>query len=202
MSDRYSQIKKYSLVSFVVFAIFAVLGVVFNYLRPEDADLFFSTIERELSFVTDFNFFATFLFLFINNTITIVIGTFLGSLFAVVPILFLAINGFVIGLVSGYVYPTFGGFGLLISLAPHGVFELTAMFIGMGSGIYLGHLAIEEIREGELTVKKILKKVRKLEFPSKKIKEGYGLVFNIFIRIVLPLLFLAAVIEALLISIV
>lgn len=199
MNKEYEQIKKYSIVSFVIFTVFAFFGWFFNYFRPEDANLFFSLMEEEFSFIRDFSFLTTFLFIFINNAITITIGIFLGSLFALIPILFLAINGFVIGLVAGYVYPTFGIAGLLISLAPHGIFELTALFIGMGSGIYLGVLALKEIKEGELTIKKTFKKFKKLKLPSKKIKEAYQLVFKLFLQIVLPLLFLAAVIEALMI---
>lgn len=199
MSDRYSQIKKYSLISLVIFAVFAVFGFLFNSFRPEEADLFFSSIEEELSFVEDFSFFSMFLFLFINNTITVTIGMFLGVFFSVIPLLFLAINGFVIGLVAGYVYPTFGVLGLILSLAPHGVFELTALFIGMGSGIYLGVSAIEEIKNNDLTVKKLFKNAKKLKFPSERLKEDYSYLFNIFLHIVVPLLFLAAVIESLLI---
>lgn len=199
MKKEYEQIKKYSIVSLIIFTVSAFFGWFFNYLRPEDADLFFSIMEREFSFLRDFNFLTTFLFIFVNNTITVTIGTFLGSLFALIPILFLIINGFVVGLVSGYVYPSFGLGGLFISLAPHGIFELAAMFIGMGSGIYLGALALDQISAGELTTKKVFEGIRKLKFPSEKIREAYGLVFKIFLQIVLPLLFLAAVIEALLI---
>jgi len=198
MSDRYNKIKKYSLVSFVIFVVFAVFGFLFNSFRPEEAELFFSSIEEELSFVEDFGFFSTFLFIFINNTITVTIGTFLGVLFSFIPILFLLINGFVIGLVSGYVYPTFGVLGLVLSLAPHGVFELAALFIGMGSGIYLGVSAIDEIRADNLNLKSLLKSIRRLELPSEKLKGDYSYVFDIYLHVVIPLLFLAAVIESLL----
>ena len=200
MDGHHEKIKKYSLASFGIFAVFAALGLVFNYLNPEEATLFFNRIADEFAFVEDLDFLGIFLFIFINNTISIVVGTFLGVLFAVLPILFLAINGFIIGLVAGYVYPTMGGFGLFASLAPHGVFELLALFIGSGIGIHLGLLAINEIKEGVLTPKEVLTSVRNRKFPSPKIKEAYKIAFDLFLIVVLPLLFLAAAIEALLIS--
>ncbi len=200
MDGHHEKIKKYSLASFGIFAVFAALGLVFNYLNPEEATLFFNRIADEFAFVEDLDFLGIFLFIFINNTISIVVGTFLGVLFAVLPILFLAINGFIIGLVAGYVYPTMGGFGLFASLAPHGVFELLALFIGSGIGIHLGLLAINEIKEGVLTPKEVLTSVRNRKFPSPKIKEAYKIAFDLFLTVVLPLLFLAAAIEALLIS--
>ena len=200
MDSHYQKIKKYSLASFAIFSVFAAVGLAFNYFNPEEANIFFNRIADEFSFVEGLDFLGVFLFIFINNTISIVVGTFLGVLFAVLPILFLAINGFMIGLVAGYVYPTMGGFGLFVSLAPHGVFELLALFIGTGIGIHLGLLAINQIGEGVLTPKEVFRSVRKRKFPSPKIKEAYKIAFDLFLTVVLPLLFLAAAIEALLIS--
>ncbi|MGM0438890.1 MAG: stage II sporulation protein M [Patescibacteria group bacterium] len=199
MNKEIQRIKKYSIISSIIFVIFTLLGIAFNWLNPEETEFFFSQITEEFSFIENFNFLTTLLFIFLNNTLTLVIGTFLGVLFAAVPILFLAINGFVIGVIASYVYPSFGALNLFISLAPHGVFELTALFISSGMGVYLGVLAIEEIKNKNLTIKKVLRKIRKLEFPNKKIKEAYKLCFSGFVYIVLPLVFLAAVVESLLI---
>ena len=199
MTEKKNKIKKYTLFSFSLFTLFAIFGFLFNYSNPQEADLFFSSLEQEFSFIEDFNFFRTFLFLFVNNTITVAIGAFLGVLFSILPLFILAVNGFVIGLVAGYVYPTFGLLGLILSLAPHGVFELTALFVGMGSGIYLGISAINEVRNNNLGFGRLFKSIRRLNAPSEKIKEDYEYVFNLFLKLVIPLLFLAAVIEALLI---
>ncbi len=193
------KIKKYTLFSLLIFSIFAVLGVAFNWARPEDADLLFSQIEQEFSFIRDFNFIQTFLFIFVNNAFVITLAVFLGVLFAFIPLLFLAVNGFVLGLVGAYVYPILGLEGLILSLAPHGIFELTAFFIASGMGIYMGLLTISEIKEGRLSIKKVLKKIRRLKFPNKNIKDAYKVIFSVYLKIIIPLLFLAAVIEALLI---
>jgi len=86
-----------------------------------------------------------------------------------------------------------------ISLLPHGVFELAAFFIGSALGINLGMAAYGEIKKGNLTVKEVLKAIKSFEFPEGGLKKGYALAVDGFLYIVLPLLFIAALIETYLI---
>lgn len=193
------KIKKYTIFSGLFFFLFVLLGILFDYINPELSADFFSNIQQQFSFVRDFNFSTMFFFLFFNNTLTVFIGIFLGVLLGIIPVFFLAVNGFVVGLVIGRIYPTLGFFGVLANLLPHGIFELTALFIGSALGINLGMVAYREIKDGSLSVKEIFRAIKKLEFPEGNLKEGYTLAINGFLYIVLPLLFIAALIETYLI---
>jgi stage II sporulation protein M len=99
-----------------------------------------------------------------------------GLLFGVIPVLFTIINGFVLGVVSGYIYPQLGVTGLLISILPHGIFELFSLFIGSGSGLFLGVVAYKEIKEKRLTFKTLLADLKKFKFTNNKIKKAFNTV--------------------------
>ncbi len=193
-----NKIKKEILFSFIVFFVFVFLGVWYCASYPAEADLFFEEIQEEFSFLTRMSFSGTFLFIFLNNTLKVFLGMLLGIVFGIIPFLFLAINGFVIGLVAAYVYPSFGTFGLIVSLLPHGIFELSALFIGSGYGFYLGLTTYIVFKNSDLKISSFYKDLRRLKFP-KIIKTSLQEAFDSFILIVLPLLLVAAIIETVLI---
>jgi stage II sporulation protein M len=193
------RLKKYFYIIGVIFLNFFLLGFLYNYFFPEETKFFFSELTREFSFINNFNFPFTFLFIFFNNTIKVFISMITGLLFGVIPVLFTIINGFVLGVVSGYIYPQLGVTGLLISILPHGIFELFSLFIGSGSGLFLGVVAYKEIKEKRLTFKTLLADLKKFKFTNNKIKKAFNIVIDIFIYLALPGLLLAALIETMLI---
>ncbi len=192
------KVKKYTLFSLLVFSIFTAMGFIFSYLRPDQSALFFEELSEEFSFIHDFDSFLTFLFIFFNNSVKIFIGMILGVFFGIFPLFFLMVNGLVLGLVMGHTFPQVGIPGLLIMLAPHGIFELPALFIGAGLGINVGVTTYEEVKKGNLTTEKLFKEIKKLTFPS-EIRKAYLSALEIFFKVVLPLLFIAAIIETILI---
>ncbi len=199
ITDKHFKVIKYSLISLLIFFVFAILGVVYSRLRWEEAGQFFLELGEQFSFIQDFGLWSIFLFIFINNTITVFIASLTGVFLGVVSVFILIVNGFLLGVVSGYTYPALGFSGLFFSLAPHGIFEFPALFIGTGLGMNLGFSTYKEIKKGNLTLKKAYNRIRKLRFPSKKVKEDYFFTFEVLFKIVTPLLLVAALIEAYLI---
>ncbi len=199
LKEKLLEIKKYFYIVAVIFVSFFVFGLLYNYFFPEETQMFFSELTREFSFINNFNFPFTFLFIFFNNTIKVFISMVTGILFGIIPILFTIINGFVLGVVSGYVYPHFGIVGLLVSILPHGVFELFSLFVGSGSGLFLGAVTYKEIKEKRITLKSLITDFKKLKFGNRKIKEAFNLVSDVFVYFALPGLLLAALIETALI---
>lgn len=197
MIEKLKKIKIYFWIIAVIFFIFFGVGVAFNFINPKETAEFFTEISKSFSFINDLNFFTTFLFIFLNNTIKVLIILVLGALFGVIPILFTAINGFVLGLVLGHVFPKFGWGGLLVSIAFHGIFELFALFVSGGAGLFLGVVAYQELKRGNAN----LTAIKKFEW-SEKLKSSFQLTLDLFVFIVLPALLLAALIESLLIFIV
>ncbi len=119
-------------------------------------------------------------FIFFNNLQTSFIGLFTGVFFGIVSIVFAVFNGYLLGFVMNKAIEI-GGVGVAWRLIPHGVFELPAVFISLGLGLKLG-LSF---------------------FNSKKIKDWKKYLYEfvrVFVFIILPLLFIAAIIETLLIT--
>lgn len=83
-----------------------------------------------------------FVFIFLNNFIKSVAVVFLGALFGLVPLLFIGMNGMLLG----YVIALAGEAGanvpatIIRGILPHGVLELTAILIASAYGLKYGSL--------------------------------------------------------------
>ena len=183
-------LKKYFSLSASIFFLFFCLGFIFSLIFPEIAGAKITQLQKEFDFINNLSPLSLGIFIFLNNFIKISIFIFLGVLFAIPTIFFLTVNGFLLGFVFGFAYPIIGLKESINALIYHGTFELTALFIGSSLGIYLGKLAISEIRK-----KNNIKSLLKLE----KIKSHLLLSVKTIFFIILPLLAIAAIIEAFLI---
>ena len=100
--------------------------------------------NRELSF---------FLFIFFNNSIKSIIVIFTGLLFGILPLIFLFINGMVIGFLLNVVQSNGGGAALsevvFKGLLPHGIIEIPVIIIACAYGLALGGLAFKSLKPGE-----------------------------------------------------
>lgn len=140
----------------------------------------FNDTLRQLVMQTQgMNWIQLFMFIFRNNLLSAFFALFLGILFGVVPIFNALLNGAVLGYVVARTIPI-AGVASLWRLLPHGIFELPAIFIAIGLGIKMGA---------------VLFKVSSRSFMKERISAS----LDVFVYIILPLLFVAAVIEATLI---
>lgn len=121
------------------------------------------------------------LFIFINNVKASFFGLFVGIVFGLFPIANAIMNGTVLGYVFKRVYEV-TGVNDFWRILPHGIFELPAIFISLGLGIKLGWFIFSKN-------------------PGKEIKERFWSSLIIFLRIVIPLLIIAACIEGTLITV-
>jgi stage II sporulation protein M len=118
--------------------------------------------------------------IFLNNSVKTLIAILLGTLLGIVPAVFLFANGAALGLAFSLSVQTRGVWKSLAGIVPHGVIELPAVFLGTSIGLYLGARALKKLRNGSETPMRgeIL---RALKF---------------FCAVILPLLLLAALVEA------
>jgi stage II sporulation protein M len=116
--------------------------------------------------------------IFLNNAFVSLLFLVLGLVFGVLPLLFIAFNGYVVGVISHMVAQERGLLFIFLALLPHGILELPMVFLAAGIGLRLGHQAFSALIGRPTEIKK--------EF-----KEGLRFYFHW----ILPLLFLAAVIE-------
>ncbi len=118
-------------------------------------------------------------FIFLNNLKSSFFGMVSGFAFGIVPFFALIANGYVVGFVSAMSVNSVG-WGSLLNLLPHGIFELPAIFISLSLGLRFGTFIFQKNQSESF---------RKYLWESLRV---FGL-------IVLPLLIIAAIIEGLLI---
>lgn len=116
-------------------------------------------------------------FIFLNNAGKSFLVMVLGVFFGIPPLLFISLNGIAIGLVAFEVVKEGGILFLLAAVLPHGVVELPAVIFSSAIGLKFGFMTVRKLRgQEELGL---------------VVKEG----FAFFALRILPLLFLAAVVE-------
>jgi stage II sporulation protein M len=92
-----------------------------------------------------------FLFILINNTVKAFLVLILGLLFGVAPLFAVTSNGYVLGVAYLYASAELGYGGALLSLVPHGIFEIPAIILSSAYGLWLGMAVIDRIRQGRRT---------------------------------------------------
>lgn len=126
-----------------------------------------------------------FVFIFFNNSIKAVLMIFLGLFLGILPILFLLVNGMVVGfLVHASMEQGNSLFDLVVKgLLPHGIIEIPAIIIACAFGVRMGMLVIASLGgSGKEGLKG-------------KWKEGFRQAWTASVWIVI-LLFVAAIIES------
>ncbi len=182
-------IKKYGTLSFSFFSFSFIFGLLLVEIYPVYVEEVYAEIVQAFSLILDFSPLQMILFIFLNNAIKVFLVIIFGIFLGIPTLLFLFVNGMVLGIISSLFYSQVGLFTLFMSLLPHGIFELPALFIGGGFGIWLGALSWDNI-----------KRKRWKEFlEGKELKEPLMICINVFVRVIVPLLLIAAVIETALI---
>lgn len=116
--------------------------------------------------------------IFLNNAFVSLLFLVLGLVLGIFPVLLIAFNGYIVGVISHIAAQERGLSFIVLALLPHGIIELPMVFLSAGIGLRLGHQVFAALLGRNTEIKK--------EF-----KEGMRFYFSW----ILPLLFLAAVIE-------
>lgn len=169
------------------FILFAVLffsscasGYFYAQSNPEIANESFSMLSQQFEVIKELHPVLIFLFIFFNNSIKALIATATGFLFGLVPIFFITFNGYVIGLVAYVGGTDIGMYTILMRLIPHGIFEVPGILLACSYGLWSGkQLYRRIIKKEDISIKSTIIKA------SKKC-----------LRVVFPILFVAAVVEA------
>ncbi len=174
--------KKYIYFIIWVFVITALIALAFPV--PAELDgLIKEKIKSLIGQTEGLGFLGLMQFIFVNNIGVSFAGIFFGVFFCIFPFLVAAGNGYMLGYVIKLVIGKLGiaeGVGSLWRILPHGIFEIPAIIISLGIGIKLGVSLFSSLNKGSF----------------KSLWSDLGDSARIFIFIVLPLLVIAAIIEA------
>ena len=120
------------------------------------------------------------LMIFANNAVKTLLVIVLGIAFAIVPLVFVLVNGVAIGVVLHLATQSKGLAYSILAIVPHGVFELPGVLCGAAIGLMLGNKAIRRL-------------FRKSEF---KVGSELSRALKIFATTIVPLLLIGAITEA------
>lgn len=120
-----------------------------------------------------------FLMIFLNNGIKTLAIIFLGILLGIPPLLFIGLNGFIVGSVGSALESAMGWKYVMASVVPHGVIEVPMLLLATALGLTVGMESFKWLIRRESRVKLQLSDCLK-----------------VYLRWILPGLAVAAVIEA------
>jgi stage II sporulation protein M len=115
--------------------------------------------------------------IFLNNAAKSFAALVLGLLLGIPPLLFIIINGAIIGIVAYEISTSYGSLFILAALLPHGIFELPAVLLSAAIGIKLGGRVLNRVKS------------------ENGIKTEFRRGLRFFVTRIIPLLIIAAVIE-------
>ncbi len=162
----------------LVFLISLLAGYWFTVTDASDARSIVESTFSGFEFVKNMEHYELFLFIFMNNTLKSFMAMVLGIGFGIIPVIFVVLNGAIIGVVVGVVGTEFGAYRTAMMLVPHGVLEIPAVLLSCAYGLELGMLAWKRYRGEDIDLNQTL-----LTYIKK------------FARVPLPMLFVAALIE-------
>lgn len=173
-------LRPFLVTSIVLFGVGFVIGLMIVHRFPQMAETFESSLAGFVKVFRGLPKLQLAAAIFVNNTVKTLAVILLGTLLGVIPVFFLVVNGAALGVVWSLSSQTRGVSVSLLSLLPHGILELPAVFLGTAIGIMMGTSI-----------------ARKLFAQSEsKIGTELGHALKFFATVIVPLLLVAAFVEA------
>lgn len=181
MNAYLNEIKPYLGLAFLVFAGASAFGYVLAFLDPTETLHVQRGVYEQARPLLDLQSWQIALLIFLNNSIKVFFSMALGLVFAFVPILFLFVNGQLLGTFAFLVQDSHGWGFFTTGIIPHGIIEIPAVLVGAAFGIRLGFLAFSKLfgPKSEISLKQEIKRA-----------------VSFYLRVLLPVFFLAALVEA------
>ena len=185
MNEKYERdlsylksIKNHILIITLLFFLSTALGFIHSSTDPEFAMQSLDEVSKLFDIIKDLSPLEIMLFIFFNNAIKSLIILMLGIGFGILPLLFIAYNGYIIGVVVQVISGENGFLFILSAILPHGIIELPMVFISAAIGLKIGYEMFRSITGHPTDINTVFSR---------------GVRFY-FYRI-MPLLFVAAVVE-------
>lgn len=204
------KIKIHFLFSLVIFLFMVFIGLILPIFFEEQI---LKMLEELLKLTEGLGFFSLTGFIIFNNIKSAFLGMIFGIFLAVVPLIVIIVNGYILGFVANKSI-AIDGVLVLLRLFPHGIFEIPAVLISVSLGIklgidlminYLNYKKIDRVNIPIIVFLSILffpiailvyliftfsnQKLRRIFF------DNFIFSLRIFLFIVVPLLIIAGIIE-------
>ncbi len=143
-------LKRYIQIISGVFIVSLLLGVIVSIQNPDISLKFLTTFKDSFGWIMNLSPLERMFEIFMNNARNSLLALVLGVLFGIVPLLVVAVNGLIVGMVSEIFAGQKGIAFLLAAILPHGIIELPLILISAAIGLRLGHVMYLHVK-GERT---------------------------------------------------
>lgn len=166
--------------SLAIFGAGFVIGLIIVSRFPPLTDYFQETIATFVKLFAGIPRFKLAGAIFFNNAVKTLLAIVLGIVLGIVPTIFLLANGIALGVAWSVSSATRGPWISLLSLLPHGILELPAVFLGTSIGLSIGYHGVRRLA-GNFEIHSGAEMVQGLRY---------------FFTVIIPLLIAAALVEA------
>ena len=125
--------KSFIFIALGIFFVFSIVGFIFPIFFVDEINSIIQTMILSFEGLTVFQ---TIIKIFSNNLMSCIYSMLLGLGFGAMPLFNSVLNGYLLGFVGNSAVIESGA-SILLRLLPHGIFELPAIFISIGSGFFL-----------------------------------------------------------------
>ncbi|RLI83100.1 stage II sporulation protein M [Archaeoglobales archaeon] len=167
------------LILLIVFFIAAIFGYFFASHNPETASQYVERLFEGFRFIDFSNPLEVFIIIFLNNALKSLVSLVTGFFFGIFPLLFIFVNGYLIGMVTFTKGSELGFLRIILALLPHGILEIPAVILASAYGMRLGGMFYRRVFKGE----------------DADIANAVKFFLKKFLRIIVPVLFAAAFVE-------
>ena len=170
--------RKYILIMTGIFIISVIAGLLASLKDLGLSENYLSILKESFGWIKDLHPIGIMLVIFLNNALKSLLAIVLGIVFGIIPVIFVGGNGLLLGVVANQISSEKGALFVLAAILPHGIIEIPMILISSGLGLRLGSLMYGSIMGKETDIR-------------------YELVqsLRIYMRIIMPLLFVSAAIE-------
>ena len=172
-------LKKCTLLVTAIFLVSVISGYLYAASNPFESARVMQELSDELGWITDLDPVLILFVIFLNNAIKSFLVIVLGVL-VIVPIMFIVFNGYILGIVMCESARIEGPLFVAAAILPHGIIELPMVLVSAALGTRIGMMVLLRI-SGKISTEEILSTLK------------WSISF--YFRWILPLLFVAAVIE-------
>jgi stage II sporulation protein M len=179
-ANYFRELRPYTVASVLLIVAGAIFGIVIAIFSPEIAGARSEALKEFSRLFLGLSKPYLALAIFLNNSLKTLAVVVLGIFAGLLPLVFLLVNGYVLGLVLHASLQSKGLSVFFLAVAPHGLFELPAILLGTSIGLMLGARVLSHFfgkREGSL---------------GNDLARG----LRFFVTVIVPMLLLAALIEA------
>ncbi|MEA3324700.1 MAG: stage II sporulation protein M [Euryarchaeota archaeon] len=172
-------LKKCTVLVTAIFVVSLVSGYLYANSNPYESARVMQELSDDLGWITDLDPVLILFAIFLNNAVKSFLAIVLGVL-VIVPIMFIMFNGYILGIVMCESARREGLLCVAAAILPHGIIELPMVLLSAALGTRIGAMVLLRI-SGKITTEEILSTLK------------WSISF--YFRWILPLLFVAAVIE-------